>query len=108
MIGLQKKKLYLKRLPEIVQALKKGYSPERIILFGSMADVNLPSNDIDLFLVKKTSLKRLGERAEEAEKYLPFDDIPVDLIVYTPEEVVRYKNESVLLHEIFKGKVLYG
>ncbi len=108
MSSLQKKKLYLKRLPEIVEALKKGYRPEKIILFGSMADENSPSNDIDLFMIKKTSLKRLGERAEEAEKYLPFDDIPIDLIVYTPGEVVRYKNESILLHEIFKGKVLYG
>lgn len=108
MTSLQKKKLYLKRLPEIVEALKKGYRPEKIILFGSMADKDSPSNDIDLFLIKKTSLKRLGERAEEAEKHLPFDDVPIDLIVYTPREVVRYKNESVFLHEIFKGKVLYG
>ncbi len=104
----QRKKEYEKKLPQIVSALLKGYKPKKIILFGSMLDPKTPSNDIDLFLIKNTSLKRLGDRAEEAEKYIPFDNIPIDLIVYTPQEVKEYREESVLLHEVYKGKVLYG
>lgn len=104
----QRKKEYAKKLPMIVTALLKRYKPQKIILFGSMLNPKVPSNDIDLFLVKDTKLKRLGDRAEEAEKYVPFDDVPLDLIVYTPSEVEKYRNESVLLHEVFKGKVLHG
>lgn len=97
-----------KKLPEIVNALKKGYKPEKIILFGSLANKQGRANDIDLFLVKKTSLKRLGDRAEEARQYVPFKDVPVDLIVYTPAEVKKYQDESIFLQEVSKGKVLYG
>lgn len=106
---LKKMKLYYEeKLPGIIDALKKGYKPEKIILFGSMLDSDRDSNDIDLFLIKNTGLKRLGDRAQEAEKFIPYDDIPVDLIVYSSDEVERYKDNSVLLHEVFKGKVLYG
>ena len=104
----QRKRAYQQKLPQIVEALKKGYRPEKIILFGSMIDPNRPSNDIDLFLVKKTSLARLGDRANEAREHIPVPELPIDLIVYTPEEINRYQGESVLLHEVFKGKVLYG
>lgn len=97
-----------KKLPHIVRALKKGYKPEKIILFGSLASNNSKANDIDLFLIKNTTVKRLADRAIEAEKYLPYPEIPVDLIVYTPSEVRRYADQSVLLHEVFKGKTLYG
>ena len=108
MTARQRKKDYLEKLPQIVAALKKGYKPEKIILFGSLLDEKRPSSDIDLFLVKKTTLKRLGDRAVEARKYIPFPEIPVDLIIYTPEEVERLKGNSIMLHQVFKGKVLYG
>ena len=104
----QRKKDYQEKLPKIVEALKRGYKPEKIILFGSMLDPEKPSNDIDLFLVKNTKLKRLGDRAGQARKFIPFTDIPMDLIVYTPQEVDNFLGRSVLLNEVYKGKVLYG
>ncbi len=108
MTNTQQKNYFQEKLPLIVEALKKNYKPQKIILFGSMLNPKAPSNDIDLFLIKNTSLKRLGDRAEEAEKYIPFKNIPIDLIVYTPDEVKEFRYDSVLLHEIYKGKVLYG
>ena len=108
MTRTQQKKYYQAKLAKIVEYLKNGYKPEKIILFGSMLDPKKQSNDIDLFLIKNTNLKRLGDRAQEAEEYIPFNDIPIDLIVYTPKEVSQFRNESVLLHEVFKGKTLYG
>lgn len=104
----QKSSAYLSKLPRIVAALKKGYKPEKIILFGSMLKPNSLSNDIDLFLIKNTTTKRLGDREREAREYLEFNDVPLDLIVYTPQEVEKYRATSVLLHQIAKGKVLYG
>lgn len=103
-----RKKDYHKKLPQIITALRNGYKPEKIILFGSMLNSRKPSNDIDLFVIKKTKTKRLGDRQLEARRYLEFNDVPLDLIVYTPREVEKYRSTSVLLHEVFKGKVLYG
>ena len=106
----QRKKDYLKKLPRIVSALKKGYKPEKIILFGSLTDKKIDSNDIDLFLVKKTTVGRLGDRAIRARQYIPFPEIPMDLIVYTSEEIDReLKRGNVFIAEILeKGKYLYG
>jgi predicted nucleotidyltransferase len=109
MLTKQIKSYYQNKLPEIIRALKKGYKPEKIILYGSMLDPKARSNDIDLFLIKETDIKRLGERANEASKLIPFDDIPVDCLVYTPEEVKReLDRDNVFIAEILeKGKVLY-
>ncbi|MCL4382237.1 MAG: nucleotidyltransferase domain-containing protein [Patescibacteria group bacterium] len=105
-----RKEDYLKKLPQIVAALKKGYKPEKIILFGSMIDSKTQSNDIDLFLIKKTLVSRLGKRATEAWSCLPAQNIPVDFLIYTPSEVEYEINRgNVFISEILqKGKVLYG
>lgn len=98
---------YQKELKKIVQALVRDYRPEKIILFGSLLNSKQP-NDIDLFIVKKTKLQRLGDRANQAREYLPDPTFPVDLIIYTPEEVKKAeKIGSVLLPQVYKGKVLY-
>lgn len=106
----QRKKNYQLKLPKIVAALKRGYKPEKIILFGSMLSKKQVSNDIDLFLIKKTDTYRLGKRAREARKFVPFSDVPIDFLVYTPEEI---KNElarnNVFIGEILqKGKTLFA
>lgn len=102
------KKTYQQELKIIVKALK-AYKPKRIILFGSMLRSDKPSNDIDLFLLKETNLSRLGERAREARKFLPDQKVPVDFIIYTPEEVKsEIKRGNVFIGEILKkGKLLY-
>lgn len=102
------KKLYQKNLLPIVESLKK-YKPEKIILFGSMLYSDSPSNDIDLFLIRRTRVARLGDRAREARKFLPDQRIPVDFIVYTPEEIKHeIKRGNVFITEILeKGKILY-
>lgn len=102
------KKIYQKEIPQIIEALK-AYNPEKIILFGSMLSSRRPSNDIDLFLIKKTHLVRLGERADEARKFIPSEEIPLDILVYSPEEIKReIARGNVFIAEILnKGKVLY-
>lgn len=102
------KKRYERELPKIIEALKT-YKPEKIILFGSMLSSHKPSNDIDLFLIKKTSLARLGERANEARKFLPSENIPVDILIYSPAEIRReLARGNVFIAEILRrGKLLY-
>lgn len=99
---------YQKELKKIVEALK-AYKPEKIILFGSMLHSNKLSNDIDLFLVKKTNFSRLGERARKARAFLPDQKIPVDFLIYTPQEIKHEINRgNVFIAEILKkGRLLY-
>lgn len=102
------KKLYQREIPQIVKALK-AYRPEKIILFGSMLYPDKPSHDIDLFLVKKTGLSRLGERAREARAFLPDQRVPVDFLIYSPAEIKReIARGNVFIAEILeKGKLVY-
>lgn len=108
MTGKNQKAIYQKKLKEIVRALVKGYKPEKIILFGSMLKSKNP-NDIDLFIIKDTPLARLGDRANEAREYLPDQTIPVDFIVYPPQQVKHEVSRgNVFIAEILeKGKLLY-
>lgn len=100
---------YQKQLPVIISSLSTGYKPEKIILFGSMLNNDKNPNDIDLLLIKKTKTVRIGTRAEEAMRYIPFDDIAIDCLVYTPEEVKNeLKRGNVFLSQILEeGKILY-
>jgi len=104
----QRKKLLEEELSRVMELLKRDYEPERIILFGSLAEGDMHEwSDIDLLIVKKTA-KRPLERILEAS-HLIKPTIGIDLFVYTPEEfdtLVREKF-SFLTAIARKGKVLY-
>lgn len=89
--------------------LIREYSPQKIILFGSLATGNLHEcSDIDLVIVKKTD-KRFIDRLHEVRLMTsPLEG--VDFIVYTPEEIDRMQREKrrFLVKEILtKGEVIY-
>lgn len=99
-----------REIQKILTALL-AYEPEKVILFGSAArGKRQPGSDLDLFIIKKTD-KSHTERVWEVGELL-FDKmtIPVDVVVYTPEEVkYAQKIRSMFVEEVFKkGKVLYG
>ena len=76
-------------IAKIVKKLKENYHPQKIILFGSYASGNpQPDSDIDLFVVKE-STKRRFERGIECRKILCDENRtqPMDILVYTPQEV---------------------
>jgi predicted nucleotidyltransferase len=95
-------------LARVVENLKRYYDPEKIIVFGSAASGNVgPYSDIDLVVVKETSLpyfKRLQQLAE-----LINYDTDIDFVIYTPEEFERAAKENAFVKKeiIAKGKVLY-
>lgn len=98
----------LKILPKITKQIIKKYQPEQIILFGSLAEGGGSANDIDLFLIKKTKTKRHIDRVRQLRRLLP-DELPIDLIIYTPQEVEKsLKMGSYFVEDILEeGKVLY-
>jgi predicted nucleotidyltransferase len=96
-------------LDNILQVLTAEYHPEKVILFGSMANAEVDEwSDLDLVIVKETSkpfLQRLREVA-----LLCRAQVSVDFLVYTPPEfaqMIADRNPFILEEVIRKGRVLY-
>ena len=97
------------KISEIVNKIVFGYNPEKIILFGSYASGNPNENsDLDLFVIKETDVPR-PERTMQVRKMIYASMVPVDLIVYTPNEIEESKNNkySFVYAVLNTGKTLY-
>ncbi len=99
---------------ELIQEIKNriisGVHPDKIILFGSYAYGN-PTKDSDLdLLVIMPSEEPMHSRVTRIRKLVRDIHIPKDIIVYTPQEVEKWKDASVafITSIIRKGKVIYG
>jgi uncharacterized protein len=100
--------IHLKAMERIVTQISHNYSPEKIILFGSLAsDHAADAHDIDLLVIKKTD-KDPWQRTREVSSLFEHT-APVDLLVYTPEEIIaRIKmNDFFILDIMEHGKVVY-
>jgi len=101
-------RLQLKQIENITNRLR-AYKPEKVILFGSYAWGRPDkSSDADLLVVKR-SRKPKHHRIEEVERLLYPAPMPVDVLVYTPEELrQRLKLGDFFFTRIAnEGKVLY-
>lgn len=91
-----------------VQVLVEQTNPEQILLFGSLATGNIEEwSDVDLVVVMETELRFLDRTREMLRLLNP--RVSVDILVYTPEEFERLRQERPFVrHEICeKGRVLY-
>ena len=107
-IGGVKEQAAIKReCTRLVNLIKEKYNPEQIILFGSLADGKSNAKDIDLLIVKKTN-KRFYDRLREVAM-IAKAKVPVDILVYTPEEVEQERVSNIFFQEeiLKKGKVVY-
>lgn len=98
------------RLNKLVESLIQALSPRRIILFGSRARGEAgPDSDFDLMLVVDTDLPP-ADRAFIANKAVRHLGVPVDIIVYTPEEFDRLASwpSSIVAAAISEGNVLHA
>ncbi len=99
----------LTTIEDITARIVETYDPDRIILFGSRAHgTGDAGSDVDL-LILKDSTERPLDRRMDLESRLMDRMLPVDLFVYTPEEVrYLYSIGSPFVEEIMEtGKVLY-
>ena len=93
----------------IVQKVVEGAKPEQVVLFGSFAaGTQGEDSDIDLLIIKDTSLRR-DERDREIRSFLKDVIYPMDIFVYTPNEVNHLKNlpNSFLNKILATGKTIY-
>lgn len=96
------------KIRALIKALKL-YQPEKIILFGSKTRGKEDNfSDIDLIVIKKTK-RNFFERLREISKKIPLELEPVDILVYTPEEILRMKKvkNPFITHALKSGEVIY-
>jgi predicted nucleotidyltransferase len=90
-----------------VQRLRDRLDPERILLFGSRArGTETRRSDLDLLLVLRTEappLTRIGQVLE----LLADSPWPVEVIVYTPEELAARADTPFIRRILREGRVLH-
>lgn len=109
---MAKNKKIKRIINQITEKIKKEYTPQKIILFGSYAHGKPSSDsDLDLFIIKETNKER-RERFVEVKKliYDPKRKVVFSPLVYTPAEVEeRLSLGDDFIEEILeKGEVLYA
>jgi predicted nucleotidyltransferase len=105
----RKRTLDQKTLDEIIRRIVEVAHPERIILFGSAARGEMgPNSDVDL-LVIKSGAHRLDLAGQIYMKLHGVGEA-VDVIVVTPEDIERYRDNSALViaPALREGKVVYA
>src|SRR5579872_2251749 len=97
---------------EIVELVKnrivEEFHPRRIIVFGSYARGAPQAADLDVF-VEMESARTPVQRAVEVDAIFGLRTWPMDLLVYTPQEVQQLRGKrGTLLAEIeSQGKLIY-
>ena len=96
-------------IDQIVRKIADALHPRRIVLFGSRARGDArPDSDIDL-MVEMESTERPIERTARAYQATYPAGWPLDLVVFTPEEIEASRSHrySFVTTIEAEGKVLY-
>ena len=97
------------KMDEMVRRIVDRFRPEKIILFGSFArGTASEDSDADILVVMPVKGSK-RKQATEIDISLLGLDLPTDVIVATPEEVEKYRNQiGTIIHPALReGKVLY-
>jgi predicted nucleotidyltransferase len=103
------KKQFDEEIHNIVDQLIRLYKPEKVILFGSLAEGQIhQGTDIDLFIIK-SDVPELGvDRIRQLDSLIKYK-LATDFIVYRPHELEhRLELGDPFVKSILEqGKVLY-
>ncbi|MBL7139048.1 MAG: nucleotidyltransferase domain-containing protein [Bacteroidales bacterium] len=98
------------QIERITERIVKVYRPDKVILFGSYANGTAKDiSDLDLLLVKETNEDPV-DRAAVVRLSLRDLLLPMDILVYTPDEIERDKHRkfTFIYHVLKSGKILYA
>jgi len=94
---------------EVVKRIVQNFNPQKIILFGSYA-YGKPHerSDLDILVVMDSNLPRY-KRSVLIYRVLADLLIPMDILVYTPQEIEAWKDvpQAFITSILKKGKVIY-
>jgi uncharacterized protein len=93
----------------IVDRIAEVVRPQKVILFGSWARGEQgPHSDIDLVVIQESTLPH-PQRYAQIRRLFWGLGLPMDILVYTPEEFDRYRSvPGSFTHTVTtEGKVLY-
>jgi len=91
---------------DIIEQIVKTYQPQKIILFGSYArGTQNQDSDIDLLVIKDTQ-EDFITRIRNVRKSLSCP-LPLDILVYTKDEIDKLKDEWFINDILKEGIVVY-
>jgi predicted nucleotidyltransferase len=96
-------------IDNIIEQLVRLYKPEKVILFGSLAEGQIhEGSDIDLFIIKSDVPEFGVDRIRQLDRLIKYR-LATDFIVYKPDELDhRLKMGDPFVKNILdNGKVLY-
>jgi len=98
-----------KDIEKTARLIGKAADADRVILFGSHARGNPgEQSDVDLLVVAQSDLPRF-KRSRELYKVVRPHTFPMDLLVYTPDEIEKGRKSPVsFVSRVLKeGKIVY-
>lgn len=98
-------------IQQITEKIVRECHPHKIILFGSWAwGKPKEDSDLDLLVIMDSDLARPDIRAMQVKRLLYDLHGPVDLLVYTPEEVKTcLERGNLFIRDILEeGRLLYA
>jgi uncharacterized protein len=96
-------------IDRLIQMIVARIQPQKVIIFGSYAKGTATiRSDLDIFVITETELP-MALRADDLKPMLLQSLIPVDVHIYTPEEVEEYAKEQFsFVQSILKsGKTVF-
>lgn len=93
----------------VAKAIVENFHPEKIILFGSYASgTPTPDSDLDLLVVMESDQPRYRRSPPLRLLFRPVP-CPMDILVYTPAEVNKWKeaNSHIVTIAHNTGRVMY-
>jgi uncharacterized protein len=93
----------------IVDRIVCAIHPLKVIVFGSCANGNPgPDSDLDLLIIQKTDLPKY-ERTVPIRRLFKPQPCPMDILVYTPEEVDYWNGTTnhIITEALRSGRVCY-
>jgi predicted nucleotidyltransferase len=96
-------------IDNLVRRIVARIQPQKVIIFGSYAKGTATiKSDLDIFIIKETELP-MANRTDDLKPMLAHALIPVDIHIYTPEEVEEFgKEQFSFINSILKsGKTVF-
>ena len=104
----ERKRLLEREQARYLRLLAEHSDPEQVIVLGSLASGDIqPWSDIDLVIIEQTELS-FWQRLRQVRKLLR-PQVGTDILVYTPEEFERLRQERSFFREeiLAKGVIVY-